>query len=1103
MTASDDRIPLAPHRPPQSEIVGGFTLRLLDRLLMLTVAVLAFLLSLLPAYNSDLWLHLACGRLLSHGQYSFGVDPFSFTTTGIYWVNSSWLYDWLSFFLFQTGGGAALVLGKAVLAALLGWVLIRLCRTGQDEENDRRSGTALAFAVLTLLVVGSSMPLRPICVSYLFLALTLWLLETRIAGGRPGSLASWWPLFLLFALWANLDAWFLLGPLTVGMYALGSLATGRHGFGAARQLGLVCFVGLAACLLNPHHYHAFALPPLPFLAESKILTDDPLASGPLFLSPFGLNYLRFRDIPHLGRLLYYVLVFLGAVSFVLNGMAARSGVGVYSAYLCRLPAWLVFFAVSALDASTIPFMAIVCGPVTALNFQEWRRRKTKRSAALSWWMIGGRILSLAIVLGLLVAAWPGWLQGQLRQPRGWTVESDTSLVDAVHQVARWRREGRIRDGEIGFNFSPSVAHYFAWFAPEEKSFYDSRWRLFSSAATSGYATVRRALLGDASALNTSRNILREYGVAYLVLHDSEVQRTAAVFQRLVTVPDEWPILFLKGDTIVFGWRDPRQANEPDRFANCRVDFRRRAFQPSESERAPARGVESESNASAWRSFWTTASSAPAHDRDEAALYLIYFDMLRPSYLARHRSVWELSLATALVVSSPLLSALPSRFLDFTALQTSRDGPRARAEGGVSPLSALALRLAENYGHHRDDGPPGLLFLAIRAARRAVHENPDDAQAYQLLGEAYLHLMHNSRERVWKYDLPLLAHLRQIQAACALHQSLLLQPDVIQTHTDLLVLYQDMGLLDLALPRARLVLHLTRTRGQFTGESREAWAERLRQMEELVHRLDDEVQRRLNNYEIQAVRRSVLEQAVLAQQHGLGRKALDILLASDVAVFGARGTEMELDLLLTSGRIRDAREWMTPDQGAELSEENYHRFRILLAASEGDYSMCQEELDRLAAPFERPIVVVFDAWKVGPLVREQTEVAGEKPRNTLNVSARQALSLKVVQLLLDLPLQRQSILWSLTTQVEKVGFLERLKTIFSNIRQQAQLDVLRGVLALERGEVPQVESFLRRALSVWQSDRDTALGGGLDFDGRHTAQAMLDWLSQREQTELRP
>ncbi len=442
----------------------------------------------------------------------------------------------------------------------------------------------------------------------------------------------------------------------------------------------------------------------------------------------------------------------------------------------------------------------------------------------------------------------------------------------------------------------------------------------------------------------------------------------------------------------------------------------------------------------------TDSTSHSYSRDEAALYLIYFDMLRPSFLARQRIVWEHSLAAGILSpGDPSLSALSRQFLDLHFLYISREGPRPRVDGGLWPLDGLAMRLADNYRLHLDDGPPSLLLLAVRAARRAVRENPDDANAYQLLGEAYLHLIRNTRERTWNRDLPSLAHIRQIQTAVALHQALLLQPDLIQGHVDLYGLYRDMGLLDLALHHLGHVHRLSLSRSRFAGDTPEAQAERLRQVNQAVETLDKEVRRHLDTYETQAAHRPVLDQAILALELGLAGKALDILLASDVAVFGKRGTEMELDLLLTVGRIHDARAWMLPIQETDLGGNVYHRLRVLLAAASGDYEACDEELSQIAAPLDQPVTMVFHAHKFSHTAAKHPTPPIEQPMvpYRLQASPRQVVCLKFAQLLLNAPWQKKTIPQMFESRLQIAEFFEQIKGLSSDIRQMAEADVLRG------------------------------------------------------------
>src|SRR5262245_40444663 len=80
--------------PPRSaaEQLAAAVARL-DRLLVAGVLLLAFFVASFRATNSDLWMHLAAGRLIAQGQFPFGADPFASTTAGMRWVNNAWLAD--------------------------------------------------------------------------------------------------------------------------------------------------------------------------------------------------------------------------------------------------------------------------------------------------------------------------------------------------------------------------------------------------------------------------------------------------------------------------------------------------------------------------------------------------------------------------------------------------------------------------------------------------------------------------------------------------------------------------------------------------------------------------------------------------------------------------------------------------------------------------------------------------------------------------------------------------------------------------------------------------------------------------------------------------
>ena len=171
-------------RPPWTPERLAAVTAWLDRLLVLLVLLLTFFLGSFAATNSDLWRHLAAGRLIAHGQYTFGTDPFAYTTANVRWVNHSWLWDWLQYLLAGAGGGAepafggaALVLVKALALTALAAVLLLI----------RRPGPGLwipaVCVALAVVVMSPYFQLQPGYVSLLFLGLTLYLL-TRDRGGE-------------------------------------------------------------------------------------------------------------------------------------------------------------------------------------------------------------------------------------------------------------------------------------------------------------------------------------------------------------------------------------------------------------------------------------------------------------------------------------------------------------------------------------------------------------------------------------------------------------------------------------------------------------------------------------------------------------------------------------------------------------------------------------------------------------------------------------------------------------------------------------------------------------------------------------------------------
>jgi hypothetical protein len=263
------------------------------------VLAFAFLAASFPARNSDFWQHLAAGRLLARGEYTFGADPFAYTTQGVYWANHAWLFDLGLYAGYRALGSAGLVALKAFAVAVLAGLMLRLAGRGGP------SWVSAGCVLLAVLAMSPRLLLGPACLSLVLLAVCLALLRT---GGR-----TLYALPAVVVLWVNVDAWFLLGPLTVALFGLGQRFA-PPAWGAPRLPRWLLPACLAACLLSPHHVHALTLPAelSPAVWRSEFRHD--IRFAPFFASPWRLDLLGLAGGLNLAAWAYVVLVCAWACS---------------------------------------------------------------------------------------------------------------------------------------------------------------------------------------------------------------------------------------------------------------------------------------------------------------------------------------------------------------------------------------------------------------------------------------------------------------------------------------------------------------------------------------------------------------------------------------------------------------------------------------------------------------------------------------------------------------------------------------------------------------------------------------------------------------------
>lgn len=1079
-------IPLPPPKrkakPVDPARLAAFLGRL-DLLLVLAALVLTFFVASFASRNTDLFMHLATGRELLHGNAWGGNDPFSYTTGNVYWANHNWLVDIAAYGLYQLDpSGALLVILKAALVTLLAVVMLAIRRPGQSLW------IPVVCTALAVVAMSPRLLLQPTVLSFVLLGVTLWQLQKP---GKPGEPArgrrgppsvSWrhlWVLPALFVLWVNVDSWFVLGPLTVGLVWLGeflqeSFLPVRSGpdaadSGRSRTLGLVFLAGLAACLINPHHVYAFGLPAQLGLTGAGPVLETDTQFRPLFLSPwnfddyFGSTARRGLGYSVAGTL-YFPLVLLGAVSFLVN----LGGLRVW-----RLLVWLAYLGLSAYLARAIPFFAVVTGPIAALNFQDAlaARYGTAVRVERNWrqWSIGGRILTLVCGLVLIALAWPGWLHvpfGQFDDPRWrvtYRVEVEPSLKQTALQLKAWREAGVLRPEDHGFSMMPDVANYCAYFCPEEKGFFDHRFELFGDAAQT-YVDLRQGLEFGEKGQEWPR-AFRRHGINHVMLYLEKVRTAKSMLVMVNDPPDpklpkQWDLVYMDGRCAIFAWTDPEKPGQASPLAAHRFDPDRAAFgantRPAPAERSPDL-PSPDYFADLWSSYARGRGMRPL-DADQAGMCLLYFDYMAVQY--RNKALLSyLAASTAQTLGSPQLAS-GGIFHLFRTLIAYEIAFVAKFGQQLPPQHAVVQQLMQAHILLQEDGPTSAAVLAVRACRRALAENPEHAQGYTALYLAYQTLQQRSKERGWARRTLLLplASVRQVQRIAALRHAAELDPENEFVHTEMAKYFLEMKYLDLAKKHMELQLKLVRKNGPNAAEDAADFAKRLEGLEKRYEQLDKVVARAQNEYEIgKDTYKTIKDKARYAlEKKQLAGQALDLMLQSDEVAFDPEAIRLELQLLLSTGRTEEAREGLGGDlegklgyiQGGEYAMPAYEWLQFLLAAATGDYLEADRTLEPVIALREKVVL------------REKDE----RVKGTL--SRLMSLDFAMPPYIL------QSLWWSR----ERMFLIEIMRASLAARPQRAEINVLRGVLAVEAGDIPRAERLFREA----RSQDDGTLKPIIDF-----------------------
>jgi hypothetical protein len=470
-----------------------------DMAMAVLVLIAAFLIGSFSARNSDFWPHLAAGRLIAEGKYTFGSDPFSYMTESRMWVNHNWLWDRIAYQIYKSDpSGVWLVGAKAAMFAMALLVLMLI----------RRPGSPLwpwaVTAGLAALAGGPFVQLRPFALNPLFVAFTLFVLF-RLEW-KSGSWRNPLLLAVTFGLWSNIDGAFILGPLAVLLVLIGELIQNalqkvrspHEPFGPpppVSGLAKALLLGVAACMVNPHHINVWQLPPefAAGLPAEGMMNDVELISA--VLEPYAEP---FYDVAGRGKNLngaaYLILFLVSSLTMAFSFGRLRVG---------HLLLWLAFSYLSLHQWQFILPYSIVAAAIASAYFNSWSSGIVLQTTAhppTRVFLLGsgiGRIICVTLAIVMVPASWPGWLHPQTGSAASarrvaWDIDPDDGLVAASKVINDWRESGQLSANVRGFTPNLDFANYLAWYAPGEKVYANTRYT-FHAPEIPDLMTVRQAL----------------------------------------------------------------------------------------------------------------------------------------------------------------------------------------------------------------------------------------------------------------------------------------------------------------------------------------------------------------------------------------------------------------------------------------------------------------------------------------------------------------------------------------------------------------------------------------------------------------------------------
>src|SRR5262245_43571971 len=334
-------------------------------------------------FETDVWQHLLVGKAI----WSLGHVPttqlWTWSSYGDPEVNSAWLFRVIIWKVWSWGGVWGLQIWRWVttLAAFaLLWATAR--RLGA------RGFAAVPVMIACVLVYRLRSQIRPETLASVYLALALWILETRrrkrAGDATAADRTAWLPVLALA--WANTHISYFLGFALLGIHWLDEQVAAWRGDRAARpnRLLVIGVVSVLASLINPFGWRAL-VQPFDFALHWR---NEPMFTSIGELQHLPLVALLWNGVPFVMVLWPLLLVW----------RALRRGPD-----LAETLSFVFFAAIAWSSMRFLGYVSLVAVPYLARDLDDWVAARRWPVWSASPWVRAGLVGAACMALG-----WRAW-----------------------------------------------------------------------------------------------------------------------------------------------------------------------------------------------------------------------------------------------------------------------------------------------------------------------------------------------------------------------------------------------------------------------------------------------------------------------------------------------------------------------------------------------------------------------------------------------------------------------------------------------------------------------------------------------------------------------